>query len=103
MSQATDQYRAAVSRYEEAERERDALKAELAAIRALEPALYQFRWLNPGCNPDADDNALQWKPVEPRNRLQTTQDAINELEAYRYGGWPCYEVRALVALPEQKK
>lgn len=66
-----------------------------------EPVLYQYRWLNPGNNPN-DHCEAEWTLVEPRNpHMDTVHDRIQELEAYRYDGKPVYEVRALYAAAPQ--
>ena len=58
---------------------------------AAEPALWQYRWANPGNNPDVSLEDMEWREVAP--------DRIEELRAYRYDGKPIYEVRALYAHP----
>ncbi len=64
---------------------------------AAEPVAWQYRWTNPGNQPDQNP---EWKPVEPIFN-QTMQEKITELESFRYGGKPCYEVRALVVAPKE--
>jgi hypothetical protein len=59
-----------------------------------EPVAWQYRWLNPA---DMPDQKPEWLPIEPYWN-QTVQEKIAELEAYRYNGKPCYEVRALYAV-----
>ena len=77
---------------------RDAYAALESALRealaqpAAEPVAWQFLWTNPGDNPN---ETPEWKPIDPRCD-QTMREKITELESYRYGGKPCYEVRALV-------
>lgn len=73
------------------------LRTMIAAMEAQEPVLHQYRWLNPANNPD-DTDLMDWKLVEPRNpHMDTVQDRITELEAYRYDGRVVYEVRGLFA------
>jgi hypothetical protein len=59
-----------------------------------EVVMWQYRWLNPGDMPDQQESMLEWKPVE-HPRWQPLEAKLQELRDYRYGGKPCYEVRAL--------
>lgn len=83
------------------------MEAELAALKAslrgLEPVAWQHRWTNPGDNPEATEADMAWKPIETWNRLQTLEQRIEELQAHRYNGKPCYEVRAVYTLPPNLK
>lgn len=65
--------------------------------QAGEAVAWQFRWLNPGENPHATPDELEWKPLAPR-WLESMQQRIAEIEHYTYDGKPCYEVRALGVL-----
>ena len=57
----------------------------------LEVVAYWWRHINVDGEP-----TTYWKPCEPRNiHVNTVQDTVNELLAYRYKGKPCYEVREL--------
>ena len=85
----TDQMRAYAQATADAWAEKlDAARAQPAA----EPVAWQFRWTNPGNQPDQNP---EWEPIVP-NWNQTMQEKITELEHYRYSGKPCYEVRVLV-------
>jgi len=67
---------------------------------AQEPVMYQYRWLNPGDNPDQPESELEWKLVEVRNvYTDTIANRIDELRGYRFSGKPVYEVRPLYAAP----
>lgn len=79
--------------------ERDRLRAALAQADA-EPELWQYRWTNPAGDLGSEDN-MAWKRVVVRRMqtMQTMQQRIDELLAYRYDGKPIYEVRALYAHP----
>ena len=79
-------------------RERDALRAQLAAISATEPVHYEFQWTNPGNLTGQPESMLVWARVEPRWN-GTVQQKVDELRAYRYGGKPIYRVRALFTRP----
>jgi hypothetical protein len=69
------------------------LKQQVAVPQ--EPVLYQFRNIIDGKPVNA------WSEVNPRNpNMQTLQEAIQELLAYRYKNLPCYEVRALYTKPQ---
>jgi len=81
------------------------LRTLIASMEAQEPVLYQYRWLNPANNPD-DAGLMDWKLLEPRNpHMGTVQAHIKELESYRYGVKPIYEVRSLYtpAQPSEPK
>lgn len=67
-------------------------RAEIAGKAA--PVAWQWRWLNPGGQDHVTAEELAWRPVEPRGS-ESMEDRVRELEAYRYGGKPCYEVRPL--------
>lgn len=69
--------------------------SDAALTNAGRAVAWQFRWLNPGDNIEACPEELEWKPLVPRSRNQTQEQAIAELEAHSYGGRPVYEVRAL--------
>ncbi len=71
----------------------------LSAPAAPEPvALWQYRWTNPGGNIDAAPEDTAWKEVQVTNvHMQTMEDRLKELRAYRYNDRPMYEVRALYA------
>jgi len=71
---------------------------EYAATMDAEPVAWQYRWTNPGNRALQPDEMLEWKPIEHPN-WQTLQQEIADLEAYRYDGKPCYEVRKLFAHP----
>ena len=74
----------------------------VAALLAepCEPAGYEYRWTNPGDNPEAF--ALQWRPVEAR--IGSTGPAkVEELQTYLYMGKSVYEVRPLFAPKEPTK
>jgi len=74
--------------------------ARLEAQQAQEPVMYQYRWLNPGDNPDQPESELEWKLVEVRNvYTDTIANRIDELRGYRFSGKPVYEVRPLYAAP----
>jgi len=76
----------------------EACRAALAAPAAVPVALWQYRWTNPGDHPHPDANDLAWKEVRVREgSMQTMEQRINELRAYRYNDRPSYEVRALYA------
>ena len=88
---------------DELEDERDALRAQLAAIHAQPAEQWQFRWLNPNNNPNVDTSELAWKPVDARAN-RTVEEKVAELRAYKWtGGIAMYECRALIAKPEQTK
>lgn len=68
---------------------------------AVEPVLYQYRWLNPTGNQVEPKSLLEWKLVEVRNvYTDTIEERVRELEAYRHQDKPVYEVRALYARPQ---
>jgi hypothetical protein len=71
---------------------------EFAGTMDAEPVAWEFRWTNPGNQTLQPDEMLEWKPIEHPN-WQTLQEKIDDLEAYRYGGKPCYEMRKLYAHP----
>ena len=73
------------------------LAAAPTAQAGAGPELWQYRWTNPACDLVSDDN-MAWKRVVVR-RMQTMQQRIDELLAYRYDGKPIYEVRGLYAHP----
>lgn len=79
--------------------ERDALKAELAQMKAGEPVLWQYRWTNP-TGDSYQDKLTGWELVKPAWN-QTVQQKCDELLAYRYDGKPIYEVRALFTAAQQ--
>lgn len=87
--------RAALNHQTKQEDARAALSDALA--EALEPAGYEFRWTNPGGNPDA--GAQKWTPIEARIG-STVNEIVRELQAYRYMGKAVYEVRPLFAPKE---
>jgi hypothetical protein len=66
------------------------------------PVGYEFKWTNPGANPDVSLEELDWKPVTHRT-FQTVQECIRELLAYRYKDVPVYEVRALYTTPLKRQ
>ena len=65
-----------------------------------EPVGYEFRWTNPAADPCASPDEVAWKPLAT-GAFQTTQQHIKDLMAYRYGGVPVYEVRALYTATPQ--
>jgi hypothetical protein len=67
---------------------------EYAGTMDAEPVAWEYRWTNPGNQTTQPDEMLEWKPIEHPNG-QTLQEKIADLEAYRYDGKPCYEVRKL--------
>jgi hypothetical protein len=67
---------------------------EYAGTMDAEPVAWEYRWTNPGNQTPQPDEMLEWKPIEHPNG-QTLQEKIADLEAYRYDGKPCYEVRKL--------
>ncbi|CAB5224450.1 hypothetical protein UFOVP393_82 [uncultured Caudovirales phage] len=77
------------------EREAAMRQATNQPAPAQEPVLYQFRWTNPSGD-NHPGSMMEWKPVEP-SWNQTVEQKCAELAAYRYGGKPVYEVRALYA------
>ena len=72
----------------------------VAAVPAEPVALWQYRWTNPGDDPDVDESDTAWKLLECDTRLQTLEQRIEELRRHRYAGKPCYEVRPLYAAPQ---
>ena len=65
------------------------------------PVLWQYRWANPGNNPDVSLEDMEWREVAPDDpKMQTLEARIEELRFYRYNGKPIYEVRALYAKQE---
>lgn len=65
-----------------------------------EVALWQYRWLNPAGD-NVPPSMLEWKEVQPWNpRMQTVEQRVQELRAFRYDGKPTYEVRALGVIPD---
>lgn len=62
-----------------------------------EPVAWQYRWINPSGDP-IFANECEWKKVVPFH-AQPIGDRIKEIEAHRYGGQACYEVRGLYARP----
>jgi len=89
--------------------QQDCAKESLSAAKAVdqsvdakkivqaqgEAVLWQFRNIVGG------DPATDWQECKPRNPyINTVQDTVNELLAYRYDGRPCYEVRALYTHPQ---
>ena len=72
----------------------DELAAHEQARVVGEPVAWQFRWTNPGNNPNTREDETAWKPLEPRGS-ETMQQRVAEIEQYTYDGKPCYEVRAL--------
>jgi len=75
-----------------------ALYAHPPTPTTQEPVAWQYRWTNPGNRALQPDEMLEWKSIEHPN-WQTLQQEIADLEAYRYDGKPCYEVRKLFAHP----
>ncbi len=61
------------------------------------PVMWQYRWLNPGDNPD-HTIMMGWKTLVPEGN-QDPLGKVRELEAYRYGGRKVYGVRALGVIP----
>jgi hypothetical protein len=78
---------------------RNAAAAPPAPVQ--EPVLYQFRWTNPSGD-NHPESMMEWKLVEPTWN-QTVEQKYAELAAYRYGGKPVYEVRALYAAPPAQR
>ncbi len=66
-----------------------------------EPVMWQYRWTNP-TGDNQPQSMMEWKPVEPRWN-GTVLEKVQELETYRYGGKPTYEVRALVVAPQPQR
>jgi hypothetical protein len=72
-----------------------ALDAYEAEAKPAEPVAYWFRHINTEGEPTDD-----WKPVKANDfYMQTVEDSVRELLAYRYEGKPCYEVMPLYAAP----
>ena len=70
-------------------------RLSLSAPEQSEAVMYQYRNIVEG------EPKTEWEEVKPRNpHMETVQDSINELLAYRYKGRPSYEVRALYAAPQ---
>lgn len=67
--------------------------------QAAQPVMVQFRWTNPGDNPNPTEDEMKWHEVVPNFKWQTVQDRIAALLAYQYNGKPCYEIRSLYAAP----
>jgi hypothetical protein len=68
---------------------------DLNPTRQTEVALWQWRWMNPGNDPNPGPD-VEWKTVEPRPG-QSLEERLDELRSYRYCGKPCYELRPLFA------
>ena len=68
-----------------------------------EPVAYEYRWTNPGNNPDTHPEEIAWKPVRSCVIGQTIENAAKDLEAYHYDDKPVYEVRALYTHPAPKQ
>lgn len=65
-----------------------------------EIVLWQYRWLNPGDDPNPPPSMLEWQEVKPWNpHMQTVEQRVEELRDFRYRGKPAYEVRALGVIP----
>ena len=71
----------------------EALRAAIAQPES-EPVRWEYRWTNPGDRTDQPESMFDWKAVYPM------EDRVIDLEADRYKGKPCYEVRALYAAPQ---
>lgn len=57
-------------------------------VKMPAPAAHWYRNITP-----EGEAANGWKPVEPRNPyMNTVEDSVRELLAYRYKDKPCYEV-----------
>lgn len=78
---------------------RDIWAAALAPAAQAEPVAWRYRHILNTLNPAVPEAITEWRPVEPRDCLQTLEQRIAELRAYRYDGRPCYEVQALYAAP----
>ena len=77
-----------------------AIEAAVLERSGAEPVMYQFRNIVEGVVP----SEAAWKEVKPRNPyMNTVQDSVKELLAYRYKGQPSYEVRALYTAPQESK
>lgn len=62
----------------------------------VEPIVWQFRWTNPNNEPHQPPEMTAWEVVEPKYRLQSVEQRLNELRSATYNGKACYEVRALI-------
>lgn len=75
------------------------LEAYLALDKqAVEPVAWEWRWFDANPNTVTFGQWSEWKRVEPRNRLCTVEDSLNEFRAYIANG-NRYELRALFASP----
>lgn len=69
--------------------------AEVFDFKNLELIGYQYRWMNPGANPNVCESELAWRFVEPCGG--SLEQKVATLRLYKYEGKPCYEVRPVFA------
>lgn len=82
---------------------RTILMSEAQPQPAQVPACWQYRWTNPGDNPNVPPEETDWKPASPR-AFESMEAHLNELRSYRYNGRPCYVASKLgdeVEVPEE--
>lgn len=73
----------------------------LLAKTEAEPVAWQYRWTNPGQNPNVSQEETAWKEVDAYARKGRSLEAtISDLRAHRFNGRFCYEVRALYTHPQ---
>lgn len=65
---------------------------------AVEAVGWEWRWFDANPNTVTFGQWSEWKRVEPRNRLCTVDDSLNEFRAYIANGYR-YELRALFTSP----
>lgn len=65
-----------------------------SALKPCELIGWEWRWYDANPNTVTHGQWSEWKRVEPRNLLQTVDDAVNEFRAYIANGQR-YELRAL--------
>lgn len=73
-------------------------KVSKAQQPAMEPVGWEWRWFDANPNTVTFGQWSEWKRVEPRNRLCTVEDSLNEFRAYIANG-SRYELRALFTSP----
>lgn len=65
----------------------------------VKPVAWEWRWYDANPNTVTYGQWSEWVRVEPRNLLQTVEDAVNEFRAYIAANGNRYELRALYTAP----
>jgi hypothetical protein len=81
----------------------DAAIKEALAQPKQEPVCWEWRWFDTGPYTVTSGQWSEWKRVEPRDALQTVDDAVAEFKTYIANGYK-YELRALYTeAPQQRE